>query len=241
MKPASSATHKALQSPRNRVIPLDNDLLSEQGHWKNSTSPIPSVAEWEKLRLSPSQLEGLARDARKFAAAWLLSPPTADVYSSSDVQLAVQATQDFLERLESLTEANKPALAHVLKHLNPIWSDPTNWQFQQILALMRSLSDQKGPGATLLDEPRTVEAVDGLVASWARHTGRRPSKGEKRADSPLRFYRTLLPLLRINRVRTQFVTAPAEFSRAELEAFCDAVDEGFIRGVDRWKTKNEGK
>jgi len=244
MKPAFSATHEALQSPRRKAIKFDNSLLSDQGHWRNSTAPTLSPIECEKLtqtfRLDASQLEGLAHDAREVAATWLLSAPTTDVYSSSDVQRAVQATLHFLESLESLTEKHKPALAYVLKHLNPIWSDPTNWQFQQVLELMRSLSDQKGPGATLLDEPRTVDAIDSLLASWERHTGLRPSKGEKRATAPLRFYRAALPLLRVSRARTQFVTAPDEFSRAELEAFSAAVGEGFVRGVDRW-TKNQGK
>lgn len=244
MKPAS-VRPTALQSPRRKVIKVSNGLISDRGHWRNSTTPTLSSVECEKLaytfKLSQSQLEGLTQDARQVAAAWLLSAPTTDVYSNSDVQRAVQATQQFLESLEALTEAHKPALAVALKHLNPTWSDPTNWQIRQTLELMRSLSDQKGPGAITLDAPRTVEAVDVLVASWKRHTGRRPTKGAKRPTSPLRFYRALLPLLRVEHPRTIFVTAPAEFSRAELEAFCAAVEDGFIRGVDRWMKKNQGK
>lgn len=244
MKPVS-AVLGALPSPRRKVVKTDNGLrIYDRGYWTNDASNTLGSVEREKLehtfRLSSHQIEQLADDAREIAAAWLFSTSTTDAFSKPDVLAAVQAAAHFMESLDALTDKHKLALAPVLLHLNPAWGDPTNWQFRQTLELMRSLSDQKGPGATLLDESRTVEAVDGLVASWARRTGLPPSKGEKRVTAPLRFYRALFPMLRVKHPRNMFVTAPAEFSRAELEAFCAAVEDGFIRGVDRW-TKNQGK
>lgn len=244
MKPNSVAL-RALRSPRRKVVNTDNGLrVDDRGYWRKDAPHALGSIESEKLehtfKLSYHQIERLADDAREIAAVWLFSTSTTDEFSNPDILAAMQATVNFIESLDTLAARHKLALAPVLQHLNPAWDDPTNWQFQRALELMRSLSDQKGPGATTLDEPRTVEAVDKLVVSWKQHTGLRPSKGQKRTTSPLRFYRALLPLLRVHQPRTLFVTAPAEFSKIELEAFSTAIDEGFIRGVDRW-TKNEGK
>ncbi|WP_226637932.1 hypothetical protein [Brevundimonas poindexterae] len=258
--------------PRRQWAVTDPSGFFRLGHGSPPKATFDALSEEHRQRLASQikvderTLKELVNDAGVAVAMWSLAPTGRDVYSGQPHQALIAASIEFLDHVHCLSRrgvgrpdseeafaeakridldfmAIRQELTPLMKLINPAWQDSDSWDVRAALKMARALSDKNPQGEAAAGHDRDRHAAGYLTASWVRHTGRRPSKGKKRVNSPYRFYLALLggkPHLvpspsveHPQRIDTQERTA---FSREEVSDFREAVVEGGAlgRAIQRW-------
>lgn len=173
---------------RHRTVPVSFSLLTKAQRADLIT----------KGRVDSVQLELLVHDADGVAISWFSADPELkdDRLMWPDTVKALATLEKAVRLLAELSPSARGALAPALRILSPQWPEPRSRELGSVLEAIHDLRGRRGAGAPVTAPHRTAAAVNGLIASWEQRTGRERRTG-KGGGTPLEFYRTLLPLLKV--------------------------------------------